>query len=642
MTKNKLVFTILVAVILSISIPTLPNINVVATPDETLVSIYPQTITDIPPSENFSIAIIIENVVNMYGFDIQIKWDPTLIHCVDHVMTVPVDNYPSPVPPSPYPGILHPGMPLANIVDESDSIPGAEAGVLGYWAYSSMGTPSFDGNGTVAVLTFNVLRLGSCDVEFVSIRLSDSSGNPISHTVINGHFSNYVPAPAKIGISPQTIVNSSLSPCQNFTINVDLQEVIDLYSFEYWISYNTSILDATNITVNSAFPPSQTETEILDSQGKMHVSAWLTPPAPSISGDLTLASVKFHVTAAGETVLDLYNVTLTDKVGQNISCEEPLDGYFNNMLVTRIFVNPPELIVPFMKPSDIFSIEIKIENAIGMYDYEFKLSYDIDILTCLGAVVVPPSNGTDFTVEMQINDTEGIIWVKVQYYPPAEPISIYAAKTVTEITFMIQAYGQTVLDLHDTNISDPSGNSMPHEVEDGFFATLLRDVAINYANVTSANLVYPGRVVTIEVDAMNRGNMTTETFNVTVYYDSNPIETKTVTLDPWSATTVTFYWNTSGLTPCNNFTIWAEASQVPYEVNLDNNVFHDGWVKIKMLGDINGDGIIDIYDVTQACAAYGSHEGDPNWNPDADLTSPWGVIDIYDIVTLASHYGETC
>lgn len=642
MIGNKIVFTILLTVIVGISTIAITNINVVATPDETLVSIYPQTITDIPPSENFSIAIIIENVVNMYGFDIQIKWDPTLIHCVDHVMTVPIDTYPSPVPPSPYPGILHPGMPLANIVDESDSIPGAEAGVLGYWAYSSMGTPSFDGNGTVTVLTFNVLRLGSCDLEFVSTRLSDSSGNPISHTVINGHFSNYVPAPAKIGISPQTIVNSSLTPCQNFTINVDLQEVIDLYSFEHWINYNTSILDATNITVNSAFPSSQIETEILDSQGKIHVSAWLTPPAPSINGDLTLATVKFHVTAAGETVLDLYNVTLIDKVGQNISCEEPLDGYFNNMLVTRIFVNPPELIDPFMKPSDIFSVEIKIENAINMYQYEFNLGYDASVLTCLGAVVFPPDNETHFTVEQDINTSEGNIWVKTQYYPPATPISIYSTKTVTQITFQIQDFGQTILDLYETEIVDQSGNPISHVEEDGFFATLVRDVAINYVNVTSANLVYPGRVVTIEVDAMNRGNITTETFNVTVYYDSNSTETKTVTLDPWSATTVTFYWNTSGLTPCNNFTIWAEASQVPYEVNLDNNIFQDGWVKIKMLGDINGDGIIDLYDITLACAAYGSHEGDPNWNPDADLTSPWGFIDIYDIVTLASHCEETC
>jgi len=643
MIKNKITFAFLLAILLGMSITALTNVNVAAQdPEETLLSVYPQTITDILPSKNFSVAIIIENVVDFYGFDIQIKWDPTVLHCVGHVMTVPVNSYPTPIPPSPYAGILHPGMPLADIVDESDSIPGAEPGAMGYWAYSSMGTAPFSGNGTVAVLKFNVLILGACDIEFVSTRLSDSSGNPIAHTSRNGHFGNYVPPPATIGISPQTIVDSSLTPCHNFTINVNVQGVTELYSFEYWISYNTSILDATDITVNSTFPPSQTETEILDSQGKIRVSAWLTSPAPSINGDLTLATINFHVTAVGETTLDLYNVTLVDKFGQNISCKEPLDGYFNNVLVTRIFVSPPELIDPSMKPGDIFLIDIKIENGINIYGYEFNLGYDTTVLTCLGAVVFPPNNETNFTVEQHIKDSEGTIWVKVQYYPPATPLSIYSPKTITQITFLVQDYGQTILDLHETKIVDDQGNLIFHEEEDGFFATLLRDVAINYVNVTSSNRVYSGRIVTIEVNAMNRGNMTAETFNVTVYYDDNPIKTKKVTLNPWSNITLTFYWNTSGLKPGNNFTIWAQASQVPYELNLDNNIFHDGWVKIKMLGDINGDGIIDIYDVTQACAAYGSREGGPKWNPDADLTAEWGLIDIYDIVTLASHYGQHC
>jgi len=40
--------------------------------------------------------------------------------------------------------------------------------------------------------------------------------------------------------------------------------------------------------------------------------------------------------------------------------------------------------------------------------------------------------------------------------------------------------------------------------------------------------------------------------------------------------------------------------------------------------------------------AYGSHEGDPNWEPDADMAPPWGVVDLYDAVTLTSRYGLGC
>jgi len=134
-----------------------------------------------------------------------------------------------------------------------------------------------------------------------------------------------------------------------------------------------------------------------------------------------------------------------------------------------------------------------------------------------------------------------------------------------------------------------------------------------------------------------------ETFNVTAYYGENEIGTQTVfDLPPKTNITLIFQWNTTGLQPCNNYTIKAEASPVPYELDLENNIYIDGFVKIKMIGDVNGDGIVDIYDVTLAAASYGSTEGDPNWNPDADVAPLWGVIDIYDLVTIASKYGSAC
>jgi len=603
--------------------------------EEPLIYFDPPEILDLPPSTNFTLALKIANVTRFYGFDIQIKWNPTLISYVSHTVKVPVEDHPD--------GVLHdPVMRLKNIIDENDTIPGAEPGTLAWIGYSSMyPAPSFNGSGVAFEFTFHVTGIGSCWIEIVSSMLSDDIPSPIPHTVQNAYFDNRPPLqPVNVYMDPPNVVDSTLTPSHNFSVEINVEDVEALYSFEFWVGYNTTILNVTEASVNPSFPPEQTHVELLEDEGEIKVNASLTSP-PGISGSPTLATIIFHVTETGETVLDLHNVTLINEYEETIPYNEPGDGYFNNMLITKMFVSPPELIAPYMKPSDVFTIDVKIENAVGMYDYEFKLSYDTNILTCLGAVVFPPNNNTDFTVEMQINDTEGIIWVKVQYYPPAEPISIYGAKTVTEITFQIQAYGQTVLDLHDTNISDPSGNSMPHEVEDGFFATLLRDVAIVFV-VTSSNKVYPERIVTIEVTAMNRGNMTTETFNVTLYYDDNPIETQPVTLNPWTNITLMFSWNTTGLTPCSNFTIWAEASEVPYEVNLDNNIFIDGWVKIKMLGDINGDGAVDVYDAVLLNTIYGSREGDPEWNPEADLAPEWGIINLYDAVTLLINYGKSC
>jgi parallel beta-helix repeat protein len=57
-------------------------------------------------------------------------------------------------------------------------------------------------------------------------------------------------------------------------------------------------------------------------------------------------------------------------------------------------------------------------------------------------------------------------------------------------------------------------------------------------------------------------------------------------------------------------------------------------------GDVNGDGKVNIYDVVLASVAYGSRPGDSNWNPNADLASPYGTINILDLVTITSHYGK--
>jgi len=76
--------------------------------------------------------------------------------------------------------------------------------------------------------------------------------------------------------------------------------------------------------------------------------------------------------------------------------------------------------------------------------------------------------------------------------------------------------------------------------------------------------------------------------------------------------------------------------------SIPHNIF-DGTVVIhaRLKGDLNGDGVVNIYDIVLAAKAYGSKLGDSNWNPDADLAPPWGKIDIFDLVTLAYHFTKT-
>jgi thermitase len=56
--------------------------------------------------------------------------------------------------------------------------------------------------------------------------------------------------------------------------------------------------------------------------------------------------------------------------------------------------------------------------------------------------------------------------------------------------------------------------------------------------------------------------------------------------------------------------------------------------------DVNHDGIATILDIVIISVAYGSHPGDPKWNPHADLNED-GVIDISDINIVSAEFGET-
>lgn len=59
-----------------------------------------------------------------------------------------------------------------------------------------------------------------------------------------------------------------------------------------------------------------------------------------------------------------------------------------------------------------------------------------------------------------------------------------------------------------------------------------------------------------------------------------------------------------------------------------------------LVGDLNSDGVVDIFDVVTVSVAFGSTPLDPNWNIAADLNRD-DVVDIFDVVTVTSNFGKT-
>ncbi len=697
----------------------------------------------------FNATVWIYDVTDMFAYQVLLSIDDTLLNITNAWIPFWDSNWPffgqSSIRPSPafrdnnFNGVIE-----AVLVGDSLLI----------------GTP-FTGSGLLAIIEFEIISaptLGSVscalDIDYLDTYALDYDLFEITTTKTSGYY-EYIgpPAPpiptATIFVDPDRIIDPTLVACNYFQVTVSIANATDVYSFAFKLSYEPAVLTVENATLGAFFPPTVVPVVTIDnSAGYVDFSASLSSPDPPISGDGVLAVITFHVEDLGGTDLHLYDVDLRSESDDALPFTTE-DSFFSNVLLAKMYIDPSELIEPWLMPGVIFEVDVVIDDVEELYGYEFTLGYNTHMLTCIGIIIHPILNETNFTVEMQLSDMAGSIWTKVDYHPPATPITTYTPQSIVTLTFMVDNIGDSVLDLQDTSMTDPADNPITHEAIDGYVMTLIRDVAVinvvtsdtwvyesfpvnitatvkNKGNVTETfdvtvyydstlidsqtvvdlnpneerilsfvwdttgvaggnytikaeasqvpdefdiinntyvdgsveirelirdvaiiylsaepSIIYAGQPVNVTVTAKNKGNLT-ETFGVTIYYDSNTMATfPVVDLPPNGEITFVHAWNTTGLPECSNFTISAEASTVPFETNTADNIMVDGWVKIKILGDINNDGKVDIKDVAIVAAAFGSYPWHERWNPDADLNDD-GRVDIKDVAMVASNFGRTC
>jgi len=152
------------------------------------------------------------------------------------------------------------------------------------------------------------------------------------------------------------------------------------------------------------------------------------------------------------------------------------------------------------------------------------------------------------------------------------------------------------------------------------------------------NLVGEGSSMSINVTVENQG-IYEETIMMSVYANSTLIEALSVALASAEIATVVFTWNTSGFAK-GSYTISAEASYVLEETDTADNTFVDGKVKVTIMGDVQGDGKVDIFDLFEVGKAYGSDSSKSNWNPYCDFKND-NKVNTIDLLDLSENYGQT-
>ena len=126
------------------------------------------------PKYNYSLG-------NLMGIEVQLGWDETVLKFVSNVTKIPVEDHPD--------GVLH--QPIWKVKDEVNETHGFPWPYeeSKYWlAYVSYPGLSFNGNGTVCRLTFEVLKEGASNLTLTMTRLVDPNGEPIPHKFVSGFF----------------------------------------------------------------------------------------------------------------------------------------------------------------------------------------------------------------------------------------------------------------------------------------------------------------------------------------------------------------------------------------------------------------------------------------------------------------------
>jgi len=163
------------------------------------------------------------------------------------------------------------------------------------------------------------------------------------------------------------------------------------------------------------------------------------------------------------------------------------------------------------------------------------------------------------------------------------------------------------------------------------------DVTTSKTGCVPMPTVGQGLSTNVTVAVENQGDSSV-TFNVTAFANSSAIGELQVTLNPGENKTLTFIWDTTSFS-YGSYIMKAVADTVLGETDTADNTYTDGVVRVVIAGDINGDGIVDIFDALALSGAFGSEPGDLNWNPNSDLISD-NIVDIFDALVLAGNFGE--
>lgn len=490
--------------------------------------------TALTPGKRFSINITVDYVEELWAYQVEMFFNASILRGIEYV-----DG-----------GFL--GSAGGTVISAAgqgfDNVNG-KLNLFSSFLFPKENLPT--GGGTLAVITFEVVGIGGSRLAFGNDSgLANATGgwwlrpdyvkNPI-HKVENpsvftdGYFDNRPPLYLTPALVKGIVFNG------NFTVSANVSNMTDLYSYNFYIYWNSSILGAVEVAEGSFLKDQPGGTEfhftMNNTGGYLQVDSSALG-ASGVSGQGTLANITFNVKGVGSSPIRLKYVLLRDSSLQPIQIRTA-DSQFlkvHDIAVTGITVSPKGVKAG---SGELVTINVTLSNVGGFDETNINVTAYYGE-NSIGNKTVPGLAMGDHTILTYIWNTSGV--------SPGKYVIKAVAGAVPE-----------------------EANKKDNTFSYGLFSISSHDIAIVSLTPTVTQ-VFRGRNVTITVVVANLGTEL-ETFNVKLYYNATLIQTRPVPEFGYEQTeSLRFIWDTTGVAQ-GSYILSAEATPVSGEENVDNNYY---------------------------------------------------------------------
>ena len=435
-------------------------------------------------------------------------------------------------------------------------------------------------------------------------------------TFIYGNFvwkDAYAASSTTVSVSPSTV---TASVGQNFTVNVTISGVYDLYGWQFRLNWTAGLIDIVNVTEGSFLKlggGTYFYWDVNATAGRMVADCTLLGNVPGVSGSGTLATITFNVKGVGESPLTLWDVALLNSLEQSMTTQVASGyGYFtaaHDVAVTAVDVSPLTVL-----PWDTVYINVTVQNR-GGYAESFNVTVYAN-----STVVGFQSVSLDVNVSAVLHFSWNTSGLGKGDYTISASASVVPGEVYTADNSFVAAEPVTIL-------------------------TQGHDVAVTGV-FPSKTVVGEGYPMNITVKVKDYG-IFNEVFNVTVYANITAVETKEISLTSGALASLTFTWGTSGFAK-GNYTLNAYAWPVQGETDTADNTgagaeqVHVG-VPGNVWGNLNPppvyDGTTNMRDVTYLIQHFNANPKSPNWDPNADINND-GVCNMRDVTVAILNFNK--